>query len=267
MPRYVTGREYPERARMSTISDLLGIPHFTTSNGGTVRKDFLGAVAVALGVPASSIGGLNKDEVLGVIWETIWGEQMPASLFSNGATVTNDALQGIIDGVIENNLSPVLDGDVPDESGQGIDEEEIGAEGGFVDLEDGRRRRVGEQAVRDGQSGFRSAVLEAYGFRCAVTGFDSPVVLQAAHIAPYMGVLSNDVRNGLCLRSDVHALFDRHMLTIHEVDLRIMLTPPLRVTRYADLDGVEIAVPARRQYRPDTAALRRHREQTGLAAD
>jgi len=36
---------------MATISDLLGIPHFTTARGSTVRRDFLEAVGVALGTP------------------------------------------------------------------------------------------------------------------------------------------------------------------------------------------------------------------------
>ena len=39
---------YPERQLMAVISDLLGIPHFTTSNGSTVRADFLQAVAARL---------------------------------------------------------------------------------------------------------------------------------------------------------------------------------------------------------------------------
>ncbi|WP_155378796.1 hypothetical protein [Cellulomonas sp. JZ18] len=43
------GVEYPERALMAVLSDLLGIPHFTTSRGSTVRSDFLKAVLVALG--------------------------------------------------------------------------------------------------------------------------------------------------------------------------------------------------------------------------
>lgn len=47
---------------MAVLSDLLGIRHFTTSNGSTVRSDFLRAVAVRLGVPEPE--RLKKDPLL-----------------------------------------------------------------------------------------------------------------------------------------------------------------------------------------------------------
>ena len=50
--------------------------------------------------------------------------------------------------------------------------------------------------------------MDAYGGRCAITGYDVEEALQAAHIVPYLGPQSNTVNNGLLLRADVHNLFD-----------------------------------------------------------
>lgn len=240
----------PERATMSTLSDLLGIPHFTTSTGSTVRRDFLEAVALALGAQPTDLAVRGKDEVLALVWELACREPAPEYAFSNGGTVKNTTLQAIIDGVIEHGLGPMLD-------------EEPGP-GGFHDLEDERRRRVAESAVRDGQDDFREAVLTAYRGSCAVTGTNLPASLQAAHIAPYMGQGSHDVRNALCLRADVHLLFDRHMLAIREDDYTVLLAPAVLASTYADLQGRRLVVPKVVNLQPDREALARHREEAGL---
>ncbi len=67
---------------------------------------------------------------------------------------------------------------------------------------------------RLGQGAFRVLVTDAYGRRCAVTGEKALPALQAAHIRPVSagGVHSPD--NGLLLRADVHALYDRGYLTV-----------------------------------------------------
>lgn len=243
--------EFPERPHMSTLSDLLGIQHFSTSRGSTVRRDFLEAVAFALGATGADIASLSKDQVLNLIWVQVWGEDMPDELYSNGATVTNEALAGIVEGVIKFELGPIL-GDDPSARD-------------FFELEDERRFRIGGQAIRDGQDAFRNAVLSAYSYRCAVTGDNAPVALEAAHIAPYRGSASNSVRNGLCLRVDLHRLFDRFMFAIHEDRMTVVLSPALRATSYALFDGVSVDVPSVLAKRPDRTALYEHRRRAGLA--
>lgn len=243
----------PERAAMSTLSDLLGISHFTTSSGGTVRRDFIEAVGFALGADEAELAPTTKDGVTAIAWELARGEDVPPGILSKGGTITNPALEGIIEGIIENGLSLAQAGDESDD-----------AHDGFHDLEDERRRRVAGQAVRQGQNGFRNAVLEAYDNTCAVTGMDLPAALQAAHIAPYRGLQSHAVSNGLCLRSDIHALFDRHMLAINEEDLTVLLTSAVKASAYAGLDGIEIMVPHKRVDRPDREALERHRRKAGF---
>ncbi|HEV2613243.1 MAG TPA: HNH endonuclease [Gammaproteobacteria bacterium] len=58
------------------------------------------------------------------------------------------------------------------------------------------------------QAKFRTIVLKKYSGRCFLTGEEIPEVLEAAHIIPveHGGADSSD--NGICLRSDIHRLFD-----------------------------------------------------------
>ena len=74
--------------------------------------------------------------------------------------------------------------------------------------------------ARLGQGAFRVLVTEAYHRRCAITGERTLPVLQASHIKPYAKSGPNRVQNGLLLRSDVHILFDKGLVTV---------TPEMRV--------------------------------------
>jgi putative restriction endonuclease len=246
---------------MSVISDLLGVEHFTTARGSTVRKDFLEAVAAPLGVTSPEERG--KDSLLGAVIEAATHRPMDPALFSTGGTVTDAALQRIIDGLMEHG-SPGRPSPTPDEHDRLASEDDL--EGIFdpATISDERDRRLALLAARQGQDTFRTAVLEAYGSQCAVTRYDAVDALEAAHIYPYRGPATSTVSNGLCLRADVHTLFDRGALAIHETTLQVLLKPHLAITAYADLEGVTIAVPHQMARRPSTAALRSHREWAGL---
>jgi putative restriction endonuclease len=66
---------------------------------------------------------------------------------------------------------------------------------------------------------FREAVLVAYGYSCAVCRVGvrlghSPIGVEAAHIRWYASGGPDDVRNGLCLCSLHHKLFDRGAVTL-----------------------------------------------------
>lgn len=239
------GVEFVERPLMSTISDLLSIPHFTTSNGGTVRKDFLLAVAHGLAIPIPE--SVTKDGLIRLIWETANRRHMPDELLSRGGTVTNDVLQGVVDALIKADFesgAPASDSD-----------QEY-----FLEAQDERKRVVREAAIREGQDSFRTKVLDAYRATCTVTGADVPAALEAAHIAPYRGRHSNTVTNGLCLRRDIHALFDRGLLAIDEDKYQVLLSPALRASgAYALLEGCEIKLPREVGSYPNVDALRAHR--------
>ena len=252
-----TGVEYPERPLMATLSDLLGIGHFTTSKGGTVRRDFLEAVCAALGVERSRIQAADKDGVLRLAVESATGRPMPDSLFSRGATVTNDALQAIINGVVES-ISQGRAGDfIPHRLShlrEGSDELVV-----VVD----RLRRLREEAVRQGQSAFRRRLLEIYGNQCCISGANAVQALDAAHIIPFSGSGSDSPNNGLLLRSDLHRLFDAGALAVND-QYCVVLADHLKPTSYHKFEDVLLRAPRHRSERPSLDALRAHRLASGL---
>ncbi|MGO1738109.1 MAG: HNH endonuclease [Actinomycetaceae bacterium] len=246
---------------MAVLSDLLGIPHFTTSRGSTVRRDFLVEVGRALGVRDSALSGSRKDEVLGLAVEAATGRPMDATLLSAGATVTNQALQVIIDGVIEHGVRGRLDAQAtPIEELAEERAEEFDPSG----MADERTRQLARVARREGQDRFRTALLDAYGARCAISGYDAPAVLEAAHIYPHRGRWTNVVANGLLLRADLHRLFDRGAIAVDESSYAILVKPDLRVTDYEWLVDRSLRRPRRTDQSPSTRALREHREWAGL---
>ena len=251
MPKHY-GEEFPERELMSVLSDLLAIPHFTTARGSTVRKDFLDAVARALGVQPD---GLLKDQVLAAAVEATTRQTMPDDLYSPGGTATNQALQAIVDGVIRNGrpgtLTPATVEEAPAFDPAMVTDE--------------RDRRLIELAVRQGQDRFRAMVVEAYDARCAITGFDAVEALEAAHITPYKGPATSLVSNGILLRADVHALWDRGSLAVDETAHTVLVKPHLLATSYRDLADAPVDhLPRRLADRPAVVALRNHRQWCGL---
>ena len=275
----VYGVEYPERPLMAVLSDLLGIAHFTTSNGSTVRRDFLEAVAARLGVNAPDTIP-TKDGVLEACVEAASQQQMDPSLLSPGSTVTDRALQVIIDGVLQNwQLGP--DGELTGRDAAPKQPELPTGDGALdtplsvlEDLLDPDRlagpvdRRLMAVAYREDQDGFRKAVLRAYRQgpyeACCVTGHGPPQVLQAAHIIGHAEGGVSTVSNGLCLRADLHTLMDRRLLAVHEIDLEVLVHPVLAPTPYAELQGQKIHVPSAVADRPAPAALLHRRQAAGL---
>lgn len=117
---------------------------------------------------------------------------------------------------------------------------------------------------RLGQGSFRVAVTGAYAGACAVTGEHSLPVLEAAHIRPYAASGTHEVENGLLLRADIHRLFDAGYVTITP-ERRFVVSRRLaeefdngRV--YYQMDGRDIALPARPADQPDPGLLRWHNE-------
>ncbi len=73
--------------------------------------------------------------------------------------------------------------------------------------------------ARLGQGGFREALLEIWGGKCAITGCDIKPVLRASHIKAWRAadnVERLDPDNGILLSASVDALFDAHLITFTE---------------------------------------------------
>lgn len=116
---------------------------------------------------------------------------------------------------------------------------------------------------RLGQGAFRVLVTDAYERRCAITGENTLVALEAAHIVPYAKEQSHDVRNGLLLRADFHRLFDAGLVSVSG-DMQIKVSPRIRETwfngkNYYRLNDRRLAVtPTLPDLRPDPDRLDWH---------
>jgi len=124
-----------------------------------------------------------------------------------------------------------------------------------------QKRVLVEIAKRQGQTKFRQTLLNAYGYKCAITGFDAGEALEAAHIIPYAETENQDPRNGLLLRADLHTLFDLNLLAIHPDTLQVCLHPDLQNTEYRTINGKQIRIPEVETLQPNPQALRQKLQQ------
>ncbi|KXU95023.1 HNH endonuclease [Caballeronia megalochromosomata] len=127
-----------------------------------------------------------------------------------------------------------------------------------ANLEDARRRINASIVVRQGQPAFREKLLDAYERRCALTNCAVEAVLEAAHICGYMGPETNDVRNGLLLRADLHTLYDRMLIAIDPATHEVSIDPELRESEYASLEGHLLRLPKHPRQQPSREALQIH---------
>jgi len=77
-----------------------------------------------------------------------------------------------------------------------------------------RKKVVREVFERPNQNAFRRMILEAYQSTCLITGVKIETVLEAAHIKPVKYNGSDELLNGICMRADIHTLFDSNNLKI-----------------------------------------------------
>jgi hypothetical protein len=120
-----------------------------------------------------------------------------------------------------------------------------------------RLKRLTEQATRPDQRAFSETIRRNYRRRCAVTECVTPAALEAAHIRIQKGVDDNSPANGILLRSDIHVLFDRLLITLSEDGMRIETSPELVDQSYAFLRTAVVTRPD--QEPPSAANIREHR--------
>ena len=144
--------------------------------------------------------------------------------------------------------------------------ENVVSEGGY-DYEtsgDGRDRAVASIVRRRGQPEFRNALIDAYGGKCATSGCDAQVALEACHITPYRGPETNTLSNGLLLRADLHTLFDLGLIAVDTANMKTIVAPELEETTYSQLEGRPVAAPNVMPSRSNITALDGHRRWAGL---
>lgn len=120
-------------------------------------------------------------------------------------------------------------------------------------------RKPSQRKDRKGQSVFRQQILRNYNHRCCIYGESIVELLEAAHIQPYINEQSNHPQNGICLRVDLHRLFDEGLLAVTDA-FTLMVSPRLANTSYSALAGKNLTLPASSQAHPSAEALAFHRK-------
>lgn len=124
-------------------------------------------------------------------------------------------------------------------------------------VSDLRDRAIRAIRVRRGQQAFRAQLLAAYGGRCVITGCKVKDLLEAAHITPYLGRVTNHTSNGLLMRSDLHTLFDCGLLAIDPETRKVVVSSKLKASSYSKIDGVKLRDPLQLSDSPSTNNLRK----------
>jgi putative restriction endonuclease len=107
-------------------------------------------------------------------------------------------------------------------------------------------------------------VTDGYERRCAFTGEKTLPALDAAHIRPFSEIKEHRLDNGLLLRKDLHALFDRGYMTVTPT-LTIEVSKRIKEEfsngrEYYRLHGQEMRPPAARHMFPSSDSLVWHNE-------
>jgi len=129
---------------------------------------------------------------------------------------------------------------------------------------DARERTLAQIVRRRGQPEFRRRLLNAYEGKCCISACSAVDALEAAHITPYLGTETNNLRNGLLLRADLHTLFDLGLLAIDPTSRCVLLANELLATEYALFLGRTISEPLAVELKPSYDALHAHRIWAGL---
>ena len=125
--------------------------------------------------------------------------------------------------------------------------------------------RYGEPILvqpRLGQASFRILVTDAYERKCAITNERTLPALDVAHIKPYSKSGQNVISNGLLLRKDLHALFDKGYITIApsmEIEVSRKIKEEFENGRdYYQFQGNKIRMPRDINDRPSSVFLEWH---------
>lgn len=117
--------------------------------------------------------------------------------------------------------------------------------------------------TRRGQAAFREALFDAYEARCCFTGCKVADVLGAAHISSHSEETNYQISNGLLLRTDIHTLFDLHLIAVDQWN-KIRVSKRLKDSEYQKLDGKVIELPSKLADHPSRYNLARRLEKLKL---
>lgn len=103
--------------------------------------------------------------------------------------------------------------------------------------------RITNRLARDRQAEFREQMLDVWDGRCAISGCDEAVALEAAHIDRYADTRRHNADSGLLLRADLHRLFDSGLLRLRpdRQGIRVEVHPNVTARIYRSLHGNVVA--------------------------
>lgn len=112
---------------------------------------------------------------------------------------------------------------------------------------------------RPQQVAFRRKLKSIYQSCCCISGCRIPEVLEGAHIDAYTGPDSDHVQNGLLLRCDLHALFDKNLMGIEPGTRKVWFAPEVRAwDEYGNMHRQKQVMPRTAEhYAPCPAAIQR----------
>jgi HNH endonuclease len=105
-----------------------------------------------------------------------------------------------------------------------------------------RQRIMTTVLKRPNQAKFRDSTLKAYNTRCFLTGEEMTEVLEAAHIIPAAHGGNDKPDNGICLRVDIHRLFDSGNIRIKPTGDILLSEATAKSTNYSLLPS-KIIIP------------------------
>lgn len=172
--------------------------------------------------------------------------EIACELNREGYIFAVEPLPHLIDRVSRPEFDEVPDWDEP---------EPLGFEPG--DVTPPAEQKMAEVRIREAAPEFRRNVFLQWSSRCALTGEPTSVAIEAAHLHPYVNATTNDVRNGIALRADLHRLLDAGLLSFatEKGALVARVSKKLEGTDYAALHGTPLEPPRDQRYSPDPRIL------------
>jgi hypothetical protein len=239
---------------VNEIRGLQGLPSLLLSRGSSIPHEFFLDIAREMGIPIFGTMPQYARAIIensGMEWLPSYSSEVTKS--GGGSTVTYDGLCAVRDAFV---------------LWQSQDEEKMNYQ--WAPPEDWHELRKSEVERelasvmrRPNSEEFRASLLIQYSGMCAISSTSLSTVIEAAHVVPYFGPISDVPQNGLPLRVDLHRAFDAGLF-----DLNIDLSGNLFVSwisdamapSYGDFRGKVLNSPIDSNCRVSEFALSKRRE-------
>ena len=111
---------------------------------------------------------------------------------------------------------------------------------------------------------FKTELLNIYGYRCAVSGSCTVPALEVAHIKTIYDSRYVATDNGIILRSDLHNLFSKGLMTfvyVSDDKVVVKLSHKMKIDynkEYSQYEGKELILPKEKKHWPNKEYLKWH---------